>query len=71
MGVNTHTLQPQTHRDLQSRFGREKTSTNSEEKTYRVLIVESFKEDDKNAQYANLKHDHRRHKLTLRAKGVM
>ena len=41
-----------THRDLQSRFGREKThqnfktSTESEEKPQKVLIVASFEGDD-------------------------
>ena len=56
-----HTLQPQTHRDLQSRFGREKsskalTSTHNEEKPHKVLIVESFEADGENAQYANFKY---------------
>ena len=29
---------------------------NSEEKPHKVLIVESFEEDDEKAQYANFKH---------------
>ena len=44
--VYTHALQPQTHRDLQSRFGREKIIQRFKRKTYRVLIVESSKGDD-------------------------
>ena len=46
----THTLQPQTNRDLQSRFGREKIiqriklKTNSEEKPLKVLIAFEVRE---------------------------
>ena len=57
--VYTHTLQPQTRRDLQSRFGREKIIQRFKlqqivikRKTPKVLTVESFE----GAQYANFKH---------------
>ena len=48
----THTLSTHKHRDLQSRFGREKThtSTNSEEKPQKVLIAASFEGHDEKAQ---------------------
>ena len=50
------------HTDLQSHFGREKSSTGlhfnkySKEKPQKVLILESFEGDNEKVQYANFKH---------------
>ena len=62
MGVHTHTHTSHNHTEICSRVLEGKnhpkvyTSTNSEEKSHKVLIVESFEGDDEKAQYANFKH---------------